>query len=107
MPRALNPNQAKLHRSYTVEEVADLFDVHKNTVRHWIKDGLPLCDERRPTLILGADLRDYLQARRQARKRKCRPCEMYCLRCRSPQIPADNLAYYEPQTAVTGRLSGI
>ena len=61
MPKRLNPNLAKMHRNYTVEEVASLFGVHKNSVRAWIKAGLPVCDARRPVLILGLDLRDYRQ----------------------------------------------
>lgn len=28
-----NPRLAKIHRSYTVEEVAGVFGVHRNTVR--------------------------------------------------------------------------
>jgi hypothetical protein len=33
-------------------EVASLFGVHKNTVREWVKRGLPTNDDRRPMLIL-------------------------------------------------------
>jgi hypothetical protein len=32
-----NPRLAKIHRNYTVEEVANVFGVHRNTVRQWIK----------------------------------------------------------------------
>ena len=35
--KRLNPRRVKVHRSYTVEEVAKLFRVHKNTVRDWLK----------------------------------------------------------------------
>ena len=42
--RRPNPKLAKIHRTYTVEEVARLYDVHRNTVRQWIKDGLPSMD---------------------------------------------------------------
>ena len=35
--KRLNPRRVKIHRSYTVEEVAMLFRVHKNTVRAWLK----------------------------------------------------------------------
>ena len=106
MGRTLNPNRAKLHRSYTVEEVASLFNVHKNTVRGWIRNGLPVCDDQRPTLTLGRDLREYLRARKQSRKRSCRPWEMYCMRCKSPQRPARNKVDYEVITVRTGRLIG-
>lgn len=107
MPKSLNPNLVKIHRNYTVEEVAALFGIHKNTVRSWIRDGLPVCDERRPTLILGFELRKYLQGKRSARKRKCGPFELYCMRCREPKKPAANMVDYCPQTETNGRLVGL
>ena len=51
-----NHRLVKIHRSYTVEEIASLFGIHKNTVRGWVKAGLPTCDNKRPMLILGHDL---------------------------------------------------
>ncbi|MGE0484834.1 MAG: hypothetical protein AB7Q81_11900 [Gammaproteobacteria bacterium] len=45
--RRPNPRLAKLHRSYTEEEVARLFDIHRNTVRACIKQGLSVIDTRR------------------------------------------------------------
>lgn len=107
MPKSLNPNRVKIHRNYTVEEVASLLGVHKNTVRTWIKTGLPVCDERRPTLILGAQLRVYLQVKRQSRKRKCQIDEMYCVSCRSPQRPAADMVDLAPVSASANRLTGL
>ena len=54
--RHLNHRLVKTHRTYTVEEIASLFHVHRNTVREWVRRGLPTCDDRRPMLILGAEL---------------------------------------------------
>ncbi len=102
-----NPNLSKIHRSYTVEEAASLFGVHKNTVRNWIKTGLPVCDDQKPCLILGQELRLFLQSKRKKRKQKCKPYEMYCLRCKSPQVPVENMVDYEPITSTTGRLIGM
>ena len=102
-----NPNRAKIHRSYTVEEIACLFDVHKNTVRAWVKAGLPVCDDQKPMLILGSALREYLQDKNKKRKQTCKPDEMYCLRCKSPKKPAENMVDYEPTNDTTGRMIGI
>ena len=107
MPKLVNPNLAKIHRNYTVEEAAAIFGVHKHTVRSWIKSGLPLLDDRRPKLILGSDLRDFLQKKRQSRKRRCKQFEMYCLRCRGPKRPAGDMADYSRLSGATGRLVGL
>ena len=48
-----NHRLLKIHRSYTVEEVASVLDVHRNSVRNWLRSGLDAIDQRRPTLILG------------------------------------------------------
>lgn len=52
--------RVKLHRTYSVDEVARLLDMHPNTVRTWVREGLPLLDSKRPQLIHGTDLTDFL-----------------------------------------------
>jgi excisionase family DNA binding protein len=105
--RRPNYRLVKIHRSYTVEEAALLLSAHKNTVRAWVKAGLPTCDTRRPTLILGRDLAAYLQTRRTKNKRPCQPGEIYCVRCRAPKRPAGDMAEYQPITTSLGSLIGI
>lgn len=102
-----NPRLAKIHRNYTVEEVASVFHVHRNTVREWVKRGLPTNDDKRPMLILGRDLAAFLQARRVKNKRPCQPGQIYCVRCRAPKAPAGDMADYKPVTATLGSLIGI
>ena len=102
-----NHRLVKTHRNYTVEEVASLFRVHRNTVREWVKRGLPTCDDRRPMLILGTDLAAFLRARRLKNRQTCSPGEIYCVRCRAPRAPAGNMAEYQPRTETLGTLIGI
>ena len=102
-----NPRLAKIHRSYTVEEIAKLYGVHRNTVRSWIARGLPTIDQRRPVLVLGSHLADYLQVRRTVNKRPCGPGEIYCLRCREPRAPAGGVVRYRPLTPTQGNLVGL
>jgi len=105
--RRPNHRLVKIHRNYTVEEIACLFDTHKNTVRTWVKAGLPTADKKRPMLILGSDLAAYLQARRTKNKSPCQPGEIYCVRCRAPKQPAGDMAEYQPITGNLGNLLGI
>ena len=102
-----NPHLIKIHRNYTVEEIAIRLSKHKNTVRDWIKQGLAACTEKRPTLILGTELRKFLETKRTAGKRPCKPGEMYCFRCRAPRKPAGNMADYVPGTETKGKLVGL
>src|SRR5208283_1015117 len=105
--RRPNYRLVKIHRSYTVEEIARLFGTHKNTVRAWVKAGLPTCDSKRPILILGRELAGYLKARRTKNKQPCQPGEFYCLRCRVPKRPAGDMADYLPTNESLGNLEGI
>ena len=102
--KRLNPRRVKIHRSYTVEEVARLFGVHKTTVRGWLKDGLPRIDGRRPILILGRELARFLHARRERRRQRCRAGELYCFRCRAPRPYAPRTADYLPLSPSSGNL---
>ena len=83
-----------------------LFQVHKNTVRAWLKTGLQPVDNRRPMLILGLQLSSFLHARRKHRRQRCRPGQFYCMRCRAPKNSAARSAEYLPITSIWGNLRG-
>lgn len=95
----------KMHRSYTVDEAARCLAVAKGTVRRWIKKGLPAIQDKRPVLILGAELAAYLGRSKQ--RTPCEPHQCYCVKCRSPRGPAGNLAEYIPLTPYFGNLRAI
>ena len=102
-----NPNKVKINRSYSYEELAAVYGVHKNTVAIWVNNGLPCLKDMRPYLILGVDAKQYLQRRRQAKKQKCQSNEFFCMRCKKPTRTAENFVEYLPLTATKGRLSGF
>ena len=102
-----NPKLAKIHRSYSVEEVSRLFKIHKNTVRNWGTQGLEAIDDVRPTVFLGKELRRFLTDRRARFKQTCGPGRIYCLPCRAPKVPALGMAECIPTGGNTGSLHGI
>ena len=84
MKRNYNPLKVKRHRSYTVQELAELYDVGPNTVRQWIKKhGLPVIEGTYPTLIHWEAFRTWMTAWQAARKWTCAKNEMPCLKCQS------------------------
>lgn len=103
----INPRRAKLHRSYTAFELADLLDVHRNTVRQWIKGGLPVLDSVRPLLICGSEFQAWWGKRRKATKRPCQPRRLYCFKCREPKVPALGMVEYAATNATTGNLKAM
>jgi len=102
-----NPRRAKIHRSYSVEEMARLFNIHKNTVRAWFKRGLQPIDGQRPTVVRGEEIRSFLGKRREQAKRPSGPGRIYCLPCRKPKVPAGRMAECVLTGDTTGMLQGI
>lgn len=102
--KRLNARSVKIQRSYTVDEAARLFGVHKNIVRAWIKSGLQTIDDRRPILILGRHLVSFLHHRRQRTIQRCQAGQLYCVRCRAPKNPAARMVDYIPITSTSGNL---
>ena len=106
MAKRANWRKIKRHRSYTVDEAARLFPVSKGTVRHWLKAGLPHMAERKPFLILGSDLIEFLQNRTR-QKRKCKLDECYCFTCREAKRPALGMADLHLHGGKTGNLEAL
>jgi hypothetical protein len=103
----LNPKLAKLHWSYTVDEVARLYGAHHNTVRAWCRAGLPVIDGRRPMLIQGQALRAFLQERRDRAKRPCYAGTLYCCKCRAPRAPVPGSVVFESRATCAGTLRAL
>lgn len=104
-----HPNRrlAKIHRSYSVDDVSRLFKIHKNTVRNWLRQGLEPIDDQRPTLIRGKELHRFITERRSRSKQTCGPGRIYCLPCRAPKVPAGKIADCIQTSDTTGALQGI
>jgi hypothetical protein len=105
--RRVNPRAVKQHRSYSVPELAACFGVHKNTVRHWQREGLEPLDGGHPILFQGAIVQAFLSARNASRKRPCLPGTLYCFRCREPRPPALGMVDYLSINAIFGNVRAI
>jgi hypothetical protein len=105
--RRHNPRVAKSLRCYTIAETADLYNVHRQTVRNWLANGLHPIDAGRPILIHGTALNQFHNARRASEKQSCGPGELFCLGCRAARRPAGDVADYIPLTERVGALSAI
>lgn len=105
--RRANPQRVKLHRIYSVAELAACCGIHENTVRHWQANGLEPVSKGRPTLFDGGAVRAFLAKRNASRKRPCPPGTLYCFKCRQPRAPAMGMVEATRQNATTGNLSAI
>jgi Helix-turn-helix domain len=105
--RRIDPRRIKIHYSYTVKDAADALGTHKNTIRHWIKQGLPITDEQRPAMLLETAIRAFLENRKAKRKHRLMAGEFYCLKCRAPKTPAGGMADYVASSADLGNLTGL
>jgi excisionase family DNA binding protein len=105
--RRASARRVKMHLNYTPEEVANLTEAHKNTVLRWIASRqLPAMTDMRPYLVLGRDLITFL-SRASAGSAKLKVGECYCVRCKTPQVPALNMADFRPVNERWGNLRGI
>jgi len=105
--RRVSAARVKANRSYTVEEAAETVGVTPQTVRSWIRRGLPALTAQRPFLILGWALKDFLTSAEASRKRPLGLGEFFCLRCKTSTTAAMGLADYAPLSTAHGRLEAF
>lgn len=71
--------------TYTVAQVAEMFQANPQTVLRWVDDGLVVIPQTRPYLIHSSDLHDYLSTRQAKQKHPCTDAQIFCLKCRLPR----------------------
>jgi hypothetical protein len=101
-----NRSLVKLHRNYTVEEIARLLGVNRQTVRRWIAAGLEVIDDQKPMLVLGHVLHEYL-GRKRSGSGECPPGHCYCVKCRAPRWPDGDMAEYFAMSTTSGNLRAL
>lgn len=105
--RRIDPRAVKLNRCYDIAELATRLGVHKNTVRHWQRDGMRPIDSCRPVLFHGSVIRAFLETRNASRKTRCPPGTLYCFRCRAARKPALSMIDFIPISATSGNIRAL
>ena len=83
-------SRIKKSHAYDLEEIAELYGdktLHVQTVRTWIRAGLPLIDKKRPALVFGYDLWVHLGKMNKSNKCMTQDHEMFCMKCRDARPP--------------------
>jgi Helix-turn-helix domain len=107
MTKRPSSRSIKAVRTYTVPEAATALGVTIGTVRNWVRNGLPVLNAKRPTLILGSVLRDYIDRKWAKYKVTLALDQLYCLTCKEPRTPYGRMLDYIPGNHRTGRLTGL
>lgn len=107
MTKRVSAKRVKMHRQYTYETAADALDVTPQTVRSWRKEGLAVLDSQKPHLILGGELKRFIQSRMQKKRGKLEPDEFYCMRCHKYRRAYGGMADYVPFNDQRGRLVAL
>jgi len=99
MARRVSAARVKSNRSYTVEEAAGVVGVTEQTIRHWLAQGLPAMTAKRPALILGCALKDYLARQNRRRKKPLGPGQFFCFHCKEARRAAFGLIDYHAKSS--------
>lgn len=107
MGRRVSARRVKSHRTYEIGEAAETVGVTPQTIRAWCKGGLRVMDARRPHLILGADLNEYLENARKKPGSSLPFGMLNCFGCKEPRKPAFGIVDYQPLSDRHGILAGF
>ena len=93
-------NLSKISRllSYGIEDICNLYsgrNLHPQTVRKWIKQGLTTIDSKKPILIHGSDLVIFLQKLNEEHHTALNFDEFFCVACKEAHIPLHKTVYLE------------
>ena len=107
MAKRVSARKIKIHNQYTYRQAADVLGVSERTVRSWRGLGLSVLDSKKPHLILGFALKEFLNERASKPKRKLAPDQFLCMTCDTQTRAYGGMADYRPYTATRGRLEAL
>jgi hypothetical protein len=79
----INLKQISPYISYTIRDLSIKLGRGRRTVGRWMKAGLTIVPGKKyPILILGLELKSFLESRKKIRKFKLKPWQFYCMGCK-------------------------
>lgn len=88
--RKFNIRMITSKKSYTIEEIADLFNIHPVSISRWFTEGLKKIDDKHPSLVFGEDLINFLSLKKQLNKHPCEDNQLFCVKCQEPRQSRNN-----------------
>jgi hypothetical protein len=107
MAKRFQTRGIKANKTYQIDELAMAARVSIPTVRNWLKAGMQKLDDNRPTMIMGFQALDYLNARKRSAKRPTAIGQFYCMCCKTQRPAFGAMADYIPSSATGGRLKAL
>jgi len=73
-------------QSYTIDELAKVYEMNKKTCLRWIEEGLKILPGgKKPILMLGSEIKAFIHLKNSKKKVRLKRDEFYCLKCKSPR----------------------
>ncbi|AVW90648.1 helix-turn-helix domain-containing protein [Celeribacter baekdonensis] len=107
MTKRVTSRRVKIHRQYTYDQAAMALGVSLQTVRGWRREGLPVLTSKVPHLIIGAELKAFLDRRSTKSKLTLTLEQFRCMRCGGSVAAYGGMVDYTPLTSERGVLSTL
>lgn len=107
MGKTISAATIKSHRTYSIQEASLVTGASVQTIRNWVRKGMPIIPDTRPWLIKGVDLKAMARGSRRPKMSQPAAGEMTCMKCRASRKVAGDMVDYLPHDAKTGRLVGL
>ena len=107
MGKRANQMAVRASLTYDIGEAARALDVTPATIRNWINDGLHVMSSRKPYLLLGAAIREYLREKYAKAKRPLGEDKLFCVSCKDGRNPKDMAVSLTKSGPKTSMLKGV
>lgn len=106
MAKKVSTRRIKANRHYRYDDAARLLGLSTQTVRGWRKEGLIVLTGKKPHVILGEHLIEFVEARQKPRI-QMEPDQFRCFTCQVPRRALDRVVFYTDLTASRGQLEAF